>query len=156
MEKIVIIGLGNPILSDDSVGIQIARNLLAKNLPGNVDVKESGVSGVYLLDLLTGYDKAIIIDSIKTNNGKIGSFYRLSLDDLFSKPSYTTIHKIDLNTALELGREIGLKVPDEIVIFAIEIGDNTTFSEKCSPEVIRAIPEVEKSVLCLLKEENLN
>jgi len=152
MEKTVIIGLGNPILSDDSVGIQIARNLLAKNLPGNIDIKESGVSGVYLLDLLTGYDKAIIVDSIKTNNGKIGSFYRLSLDDLFSKPTYVTIHKIDLNTALELGREIGLKVPDEIIIFAIEIGDNTTYCEKCSPEVERAIPEVEKSILSLLEK----
>lgn len=152
MEKTVIIGLGNPILSDDSVGIQIARKLHAKNLPGNVDVKESGVSGVYLLDLLTGYDKAIIVDSIKTNNGKIGSFYRLSLDDLFSRPTYVTIHKIDLNTALELGREIGLKVPDEIIIFAIEIGDNTTYSEKCSPEVERAIPEVKKSILSLLEK----
>lgn len=152
MEKTVIIGLGNPILSDDSVGIQIARNLLAKNLPGNIDIKESSVSGIYLLDLLTGYDKAIIVDSIKTNNGKIGSFYRLSLDDLFSKPTYVTIHKIDLNTALKIGKEIGLKVPDEIIIFAIEIGDNTTYCEKCSPGVKRTIPKVEKSILSLLEK----
>jgi len=42
-------------------------------------------------------------------------------------------------------------VPDEIIIFVIEIGDNTTYCEKCSPEVERAIPEVEKSILRLLE-----
>jgi hydrogenase maturation protease len=61
--KTVILGLGNPILTDDAVGIKIAQKLQEEN--PKLEVIETSEAGIALLDLITGYDKLIIIDSIK-------------------------------------------------------------------------------------------
>ena len=56
-ERTVIVGLGNPILSDDGVGVYAAR-LLAERLAGaSVVVSESSLGGLRFLDLLAGFDR---------------------------------------------------------------------------------------------------
>ena len=45
---------------------------------------------------------------------------------------------------------LGLAMPQKITILAVEVEDVINFSEKCTPEVERAIPEVVKMVLCEL------
>ena len=70
---ILVLGLGNPILGDDAVGIFVAREI--KRLAGErtgVTVKEASVGGFDLLDLLEGYRGAVIIDAIKTAGGRPG------------------------------------------------------------------------------------
>ena len=47
--RILILGVGNPVLSDDGVGIHVARMLRDRGLPG-VDVEELPASGLELLD----------------------------------------------------------------------------------------------------------
>jgi hydrogenase maturation protease len=61
--KTVILGLGNPILTDNAVGIKIAQKL--KEESSKLEVIETSEAGIALLDLIMGYDKLIIIDSIK-------------------------------------------------------------------------------------------
>ena len=56
-------------------------------------------------------------------------------------------HDIEFATALELGKKLGLALPQEIIIFAIEAADVTTFGEECTPEVRRAIPVCVKMVV---------
>ena len=54
---------------------------------------------------------------------------------------------MNLATAMELGKMLNLAMPQEITVFAIEAKDITTFSEKCTPEVEKAIPEAVRMVL---------
>jgi hydrogenase maturation protease len=89
----------------------------------------------------------IIIDAIQTREGKPGQVHRLSLQDLATPHYLSATHDIDLATALELGTRLGLALPEEVIIFAIEIADITTFSEECTLEVEGAIPEVVELVL---------
>jgi Ni,Fe-hydrogenase maturation factor len=42
-------------------------------------------------------------------------------------------------------------MPQQITVFAVEAKDITSFSEKCTPEVEKAIPEAVKMVLAELK-----
>jgi Ni,Fe-hydrogenase maturation factor len=42
---------------------------------------------------------------------------------------------------------LGLAMPQKITIFAVEAKDVTSFSERCTPEVERVVPEVVKMVL---------
>ena len=63
--RILVLGLGNDILGDEAVGLLAARRLRAL-LPESVDVVESGGGGLDLLDVLEGYDRAILLDSILT------------------------------------------------------------------------------------------
>ena len=144
--KALILGLGNPILSDDSVGFRIAQALMGRFDEEEVMVMESDLSGLSLLDLLLGYDKVIIADSIQTREGKVGQVYRLSPEDFAATRHAVSPHDVNLITALELGKTLGLDMPREIVIFAIEVQDVTTFSESCTPRVERAIPKVVEMV----------
>ncbi len=78
--KTVILGLGNPILTDAAVGIKIAQKLKEEN--SKLEVIETSEAGIALLDLITDYDKLIIIDSIKNEPGKPEELYKLGLEDL--------------------------------------------------------------------------
>ncbi|MBA7698006.1 hypothetical protein ES703_106680 [subsurface metagenome] len=101
---------------------------------------ESSAAGLGLLDLITGYDKLIIVDAIQTKGGQAGKIYRLSVENLSDTRHLASPHDINLATALELGKKLGLALPQRIIIFAIEVVDVTTFGEKCTPEVEKAIP----------------
>ncbi len=153
--KILVLGLGNPILTDDGVGIYVARELQGRSLPEGVVVEESSLSGFLLLDLLVDYQKAVIIDSIKTRQGKVGEIYRLTQEALKETVHLTSVHQLNLATVLKLGDSMGLSIPEEVVIYAIEVADNQTFSEGCTPLVQKAIPRavrlVEKELLRMAK-----
>jgi hydrogenase maturation protease len=74
--KILVLGVGNPILSDDGVGIHVARELKKRKAKG-IDVEELAASGLEFLDVVRGYDKVIIIDAIQTKGGKPGELHIL-------------------------------------------------------------------------------
>ena len=145
--KTLVLGLGNAILSDDGVGIKVAQELGQKLDDPHVTVAEASLGGISLLDSIVGYDKVIIIDAIHTQKGKAGQIYRMGPRDFSFAKHLSSPHQINLITALELGKMLDLAMPQEITIFAVEAEDITNFSETCTPEVERAIPEVVKMVL---------
>jgi hydrogenase maturation protease len=145
--KTLVLGLGNPILSDDGVGIKIAQEVKEKLSYPQITVAETSTAGLSLLDSIVGYDKVIIIDAVQTKEGNAGQIYRMGLQDFSSTKHFSSPHQINLATALELGKMLNLAMPQKITIFAVEAKDITNFSEKCTPEVEQAIPEVVKMVL---------
>jgi hydrogenase maturation protease len=145
--KALVLGIGNPILSDDGVGIKVAHEV-GKNLNDpQIAVSETSAAGLSLLDSILGYDRVIIIDAIQTKEGKAGQIYRMKPEDFSFAKRVSSPHQINLVTALELGKMLNLAMPRRITVFAVEAKDITTFSEKCTPEVEKAIPEVVKMVL---------
>ncbi|HOS44477.1 MAG TPA: hypothetical protein PK794_12355, partial [Armatimonadota bacterium] len=59
---ILILGLGNDIISDDAAGLLVAR-MVREELAGVADVVESSLSGLALLELLLGYARVVIVDA---------------------------------------------------------------------------------------------
>jgi len=150
--KTLVLGLGNPILSDDGVGIKVVHEVGGKLNDPQVTVAETSAAGLSLLDSIVGYDKVIIIDAIQTEKGRAGQIYRMGTEDFSLTKHFSSPHQINLATALELGKMLNLAMPQKITIFAIEAKDVTSFGEKCTPEVEKAIPEVFKMVLQELNE----
>ncbi len=148
--KTIILGIGNPILSDDGVGIKIAQQIKERN--PDLKVVETGGVGINLLDHVIGYDRLIIIDSIKTGDGTIGDIYKLDLDDLDASMDLTPSHGMNIATTLRLGHGLGYDTPAQIRIYAIEILDNTTFRESCTKEIERQIPTIAGKIM---REEQL-
>jgi hydrogenase maturation protease len=146
--KTLIMGMGNAIITDDGVGIRVTERL-KKELTGHQDITVIGtsLSGLSLLDLVSGYERVIVIDSIQTQGGKPGAIYRMTPSDLSKARNSTTLHDINLLTAIELGQKLEMDVPREVIIFSIEAEDMVTFSEKCTPEVEKAIPVVVDLIL---------
>ena len=155
--KTILVGLGNPILTDDGVGVKVAYEVearLGENCPENLTITEASVGGLRLMELLVGYDRAIIVDAIKTKNGHpTGSIYTLSLADLqaISPTQHSTSpHDSSLATALDAGIALGMKLPQDITIFAVEVENILDFSEHPTPAVAAAIPKVTEMVLEIL------
>jgi hydrogenase maturation protease len=145
--KTLVLGLGNPILSDDAVGIRVAQEVGRKLDDPQVTVAETSEAGLSLLDAIVGYDEVIIIDAVQTENGKAGRIHRMGTEDFSNSKRFAPPHQINLATSLELGNALNLAMPRKIIVFAVEAKDVTTFSEKCTPEVEKAIPEVVKMVI---------
>jgi hydrogenase maturation protease len=101
---------------------------------------ETSVAGLDFLDLLVGYDRAIIIDAIQTKEGKVGQIYRFEPEAFDATRHASTPHDVNFATALELGNRLGLDLPQRITIFAIEVQNVSSYSEECTPEVMAAIP----------------
>lgn len=141
----LILGIGNPILTDDGVGIKIARKL--KEEKPDLEVIETSEAGIALVDLIAGYEKLIIIDSIITEQAKPGELYKLELENLKPAMDFSSSHGIDIATAFELGKGLGYKMPESVSIYAVEIKDNSTFAEKCTQEVEERIPVIAKQII---------
>jgi len=144
--------MGNPLLCDDGVGLRIAAELKERVSRPEVIIMETGIAGLALLDLLIGYDKAIIIDAIQTVDGKAGQIYKLDPQAFDTARRAVSPHDIDFTTAVEFGRKLGLHMPGKIVIFAVETSDVSTFTEECTPEVRKAIPICADMVIDELKK----
>jgi hydrogenase maturation protease len=144
--KTLLLGMGNPILSDDGVGIRLAQELAGRLAPaaGLTVEEQCTVGGLNLLDLVAGFDRLIVLDSIKTRDGTAGDWYRFDGSALRETMNLSNVHDANFATAMELGRRMGMRVPDEadIHVFAVEVMENLTFCERLSPELEEALPEL--------------
>jgi hydrogenase maturation protease len=147
--------LGNPIRGDDGVGLRVAQALESRlNQEQEVTVIEASVAGLDFLDLLSDHDRVIIIDAIQTKDGKAGQIYRLQPEALNATRHTATPHDLDFASVLELSKKLGLALPKEIIIFGVEVKDVNSFSEKCTPEVEKAIPDCVEMVIQELNESH--
>jgi len=156
MPKTLVLGLGNPILTDDGVGIHIVRAAASQCSPANgVTFAEASVGGLRLLDLLAGYERLILVDAIQTPAGRPGDIYRLGLSDLQGSLHSGSTHDLSLPGALALGRALGTELPGDeaIVLVAVEIKDTLSFGETCTGAVISAVPDAVEAVLAELKAQ---
>jgi hydrogenase maturation protease len=151
--KTIVIGLGNPILTDDGVGVKVAYELeriLATRHPQLADVTEASAGGLRLMELMIGYDRAIIVDAFTNGSKTPGKMHRMTLDDLrdISPTQHSaSAHDTTLVTALDAGKALGMHLPDEVVIFAIEVENVIDFSDEPTTAVAAAIPGVVTAVL---------
>jgi hydrogenase maturation protease len=181
--KTLVVGLGNPILTDDGVGVQaaweLARLLHGRNGNGRtnltavmdglqaefdgpasaITVTEASVGGLRLMELMIGFDRVILIDALMVKNGRgVGSIHRLALDDLAEiSPTQhiASAHDTTLITALESGRQLGFHLPDEVIVYAVEVENVQDFSDEPTTAVAAAIPKVVTAVLAELQISNV-
>ena len=145
--RILVLGIGNDLLADDAVGILSARRLKERQQAGAIEalqglrIVESALSGVALLDLFIGHEKAIVIDAIRTGGRPPGTIIELSPSDLGAvtapSPHFTGIPELSA-----LARELGLEFPAEVKIFAMEAKDLETIGGSLSPQVEKALEDL--------------
>ncbi len=133
MASTLVLGMGNPILSDDGVGLYVAERVRETALPTGVEVMQSEVAGLRLLELVRGHDKVVIVDALRSGR-EPGDVVRYEAKDFKGGHRYGSAHSIGLGTVLELGRRLGYDMPEDVVVFAIEADDIETFGEEfCEP-----------------------
>jgi hydrogenase maturation protease len=146
-KKIVILGVGNILLSDEGVGVHVANELMKLDLPPGVTVVEGGTDGFRLIDIIAEADRLIVIDAVK--GGAVpGSIYRFNIDEVKDCPPgfKTSVHQIGILEVINLSSLIG-KTPNTTVI-GVE-PKSLGMGMELSPEIKAKIPRI----IELIKEE---
>ena len=116
-----------------------------------VELVEASLGGMVLLDLIAGYDHAVIVDAIMTQDDKPAGFiYELALDDLGELVVPYASHALDLKTTMELGNRLGYKMPETVKIYAIKIEENTIFREELTPVIDAVVPVLAEQIVAEL------
>lgn len=135
-KQILIIGCGNLLRGDDSVGPIMIRRLWELGLPEGVFCCDGGTAGMDVAFQMRGKDKVIIIDAAKTGETP-GTVFKVPGEELENLPPLTDIHTHNFrwDNALAFGRWL-LKdeYPNDITVYLIE-GENFEFGEVLSPKV---------------------
>jgi len=136
--RTVVLGLGNPVLSDDAVGLAVVsalrKLLITAPIPG-VDVLASTRAGFELIDLLRDYGRAILVDCLAIPDPQPGRVRRLALDDVAGSSRLVNAHELSVGVAFQLAERMGIPMPSEVEILAIEAADTCTIFEGLTPAV---------------------
>jgi hydrogenase maturation protease len=140
--RLLLLGLGNDILTDDAVGLHVVQEL-QRELAGHpaIDFRETTEMGLALLDFITGYRAVAIVDSIQTSKEAPGFLHELN-DAVFNQMTGRTPHFVGVGETLALGRQLGLAMPEEVRIFAIEVEDPFTVGTVLTPVLQAALPGI--------------
>ena len=142
-ERHLVVGLGNPILGDDSIGFRIAALLarVAATRPGrhpDLEIVPTSLSGFRLLDLIRGFDRLTVIDSMSTGLFRAGHLSKIRIDEMsgLDEPP-PSVHHFSLGSLIELAGTLapGSRYPTRIGIYAIEIRVPRTYTTDISPDL---------------------
>lgn len=146
--KTILLGIGNPILGDDGIGIKILQILKKRITNNDIVFEEAMTGGMNLLDIIKGFQKAILIDAIYDRQAPLGSVKRLSIHDCATVHSCNP-HDVSLAEAIQLATKLGEEnIPKEIIIIGIVLHETPVeFTEKISPKIAESIPKATKMIL---------
>ena len=137
--RALILGLGNEIAGDDAVGILVARGVRDRFADhAEIDVVESGASGLALLEVFAGYDRAIVIDSILTGRHAPGTILEMGMDRI-GKVDAPSVHQAGLPELAAVAARLGLGFPMQTRVLAVEVVDTTTLGAPMSEPVAAAV-----------------
>ena len=150
--RLLLLGLGNDILTDDAVGLLVVRDLESR-LAGHpcIDIRETTEMGLALLDFITGYHTVVIVDSLQTGKEPPGFLHELDAAALHELTGRTP-HFVGVSETLALGRRLGLDMPEQVKVFAIEVEDPFTLGTSLTPALQSALPGIVHRIATALQQ----
>jgi len=149
--KTIVLGVGNPILQDDGVGLHVISALRKEMNDPMITLETASTGGMNLLDLIRGYEKVILIDAVKDHQSTPGEVKRRILSDFHTVHSCNP-HDVSLPEALLVAKQLGeTHLPAEIILIGITVNHTDEFGEHLSSQVSAAIPTAVAMVLEELK-----
>lgn len=155
MAKLGVIGIGNTLKGDDGIGVVLVNRLGEENFPGKVEFHEVGTSGLNIVHYLKDFDKALVVDALRSE-GEPGNSTFFRPDEVDNSIKVRSTHDANLLEAIDLSETLGER-PDEIVIMGI-IPEDMSLRDDLSPLLKEKLPELEdrlrEKINSLLEEED--
>ncbi len=133
----LVLGMGNPILSDDGLGLVVAHRLRELPMPPDVEVAESEVGGLRLLELVRGFTKVVIIDALRSG-GTPGAIGRVDAESSAAAIATARPTASTWAPSSSSATSSAYPMPDEVVVYTVEALDVETFGEQLSEPVAAA------------------
>lgn len=121
----IVIGLGNPLMTDEGIGVLLVQKLTQKFeqsplISANIEFHDGGTGGMNLLYKIENREKVILIDCAKMGE-KPGTLRRFTPDQVrtIKQLGHFSLHEIDILKLLDLAAQFDT-APRQVVIFGIE------------------------------------
>jgi hydrogenase maturation protease len=152
VSRILVLGLGNDLLTDDAVGLRVARAAGAR-LGGRPDavVRETMEMGLALLDEIVGFESLVVVDAIQTGRAPAGRIHEFGAGELDGR-RLSAPHFLGIAETLFLGQRLGLPMPRRVRVVAVEVGDPFTLGTQMTAAVEAAVEEAAARVARLVDE----
>ncbi len=137
--RILILGIGNVLLSDEGVGVHAVRRLAERALPPDVDILDGGTSGADLVDELDGRDAVVVIDAAG-GDGPPGTVYRCEARDLIEQGGALSLHEFGLLDSLRMAEQLGC-APCHAIVLGVQPATIAPGMD-LSPAVSAVLPRV--------------
>jgi len=135
---ILVMGVGNILLSDEGVGVRVIEAMRSIKLPDSVEILDVGTGALDIIDIIANREKVIIIDAVRGGGGP-GAVYRFTPNDIaIQSPTPISVHQFDIPGTLNMAELVGC-MPQQVVIFGIE-PKIVDWGLELSPEVAAVIP----------------
>ncbi len=141
--RLLVVGLGNSILTDDGVGIHALRHF-RPFAPQSCLALEAGTAVLDALNLLEEAEKIIAFDAMQAG-GKPGTVYLLPADDVLNEGIDNSLHELGLLWILQT---IG-KCHPEVWVIAAE-PEKIDYGMSLSPSVRAAVPTMVETALAVI------
>ncbi|MDA8428136.1 MAG: hydrogenase maturation protease [Geobacteraceae bacterium] len=150
--KTVIIGMGNPLLSDDGAGIAVAHAVAERlRLRMDLTVTELHTGGIRLMEAMAGFKRAVVVDAMLSGAAP-GTVQRFEPSAFVTTKNTFSSHDTDFATAYDLGRMAGVALPEQVSFWGIEAREFDLFGERFTPEVAAALPGAVDRIVAELTE----
>ncbi len=137
--NVLILGIGNLLLSDEGVGVHAVRCLAQRELPPGVEVLDGGTSGADLVDHLDGRTKVVVIDAA-SGDGPPGTVYRCEARELIEQEGSLSLHEFGLADSLHMAERLGC-APQRVIVLGVQPATMEPGLD-LSPEVAAVLPGI--------------
>ncbi|MFH1220951.1 MAG: hydrogenase maturation protease [Candidatus Eisenbacteria bacterium] len=151
--KGILIGLGNPIMSDDGIGLLVARRV-HQHLP-SLDLDLSCAGGFDIIDRILGREMAVIVDSMVTGQCPPGEVRRLDVGACRGTLRSRDSHTVGFSEAIRLARACGAALPSRIVVYGIEVEDPFSVGDRVSETLAGKLDSIVDDIVRDLRAEGL-
>lgn len=156
-KKILILGLGNEILTDDGIGAKLVKHFKEFDNDQNITYQTTWLGGLDILEFFDNdYDAAIFIDAAKTGKVETGTVEKYDLENFKETLHLSNFHDTSFLNTIKLADKLGYKVPKSINIISIEVEEDELFGNKFSKQIEARYQNIVETVSSLIRSISMN
>ncbi|MGB5817920.1 MAG: hydrogenase maturation protease [Saonia sp.] len=149
--KTAIMGFGNPVRSDDAVGIYVIEQLRHKlNASEDISIFDMGTAAFEVLFGLKGHHRIILIDAVLNSNEPVGTLFKVPAEEVMKAPKddpLVFLHGMKWDQALSYAKKILREdYPEDIQVYLVAI-ENTKLEVDLSDVVQQAGDKIVQHIL---------
>jgi len=143
--RIMIMGVGNVLLSDEGVGIHILKQFKEDEIPINVELIEAGTAGLELAHLIQDTDFLIVVDAVNAKS-QPGALFRFKPDDITIIPEMfeVSFHQVGIMEVLSTVSIFG--TPPKTIIYGVQ-PKSLDWGMELSQDVAAILPGLKEQIL---------
>lgn len=147
----LVLGVGNLLWADEGVGPRLIDLLRQRGRTGMAELVDGGTQGLYLLPLLTGADRVLLLDAVDMDRpaGEIVVLEDEGISAL-GRGRPLSLHQTSLHDLLAAAALIG-KTPSWLRLVGIQVANTNDWGSPLTPAIERALPKAAEIVEEILR-----